>query len=593
MKNVYAVIANMMLRYFLRIFFLITCDLLSDVYSGFSTPQTMRFFHTVHNDFVIYGITQDCQLYFVEHMNYMLIKSLKVDRNNTYCYPNLVKLHLRQGMEQISLMLIMKQAMNRICTLPIEMPSLETVSNGQIFRVQQSRYLDLSLLQFLSIKRICYSIFTSLPYSACSYLRHNSFVLEPDLSFMDTTLSDIIYFINAKSVGSQWDIQQFRINKHGNLIAMEQFVAYHSQQGNHGGTEQFNHFIVELDLKRSVLYTFNRIRGTLLSECLFDLLFRPSHRFSKWIKFDEARHTQAWLESFAVDGQLMIFTESTRNEMGPTSELYLTNLRIRNSSTRLLHLDFVSDIGVLRKQTYTDLSTKNIPSFGGMRQLYMKSIRNTQLTMAHASTKHAVVNMESLTTLTLTVQTTSTSPIASAGRTTTISGIDRFYSEIENNRSDDTYHEIWKAKTQTTANPTTLLAQYVKHQIWSTEATSKENDIKESQLVTNSEQTRDITLSNHTVNEFWETSISEVDGNEQNAVFDIDGHVYDDEMKDMQGTADVFQFPQQVNPEKTETSVTADYSKTTSPPNTTLRSNCALLMMKLNIFVYLLLYMYT
>ncbi|VDK81702.1 unnamed protein product [Litomosoides sigmodontis] len=213
--------------------------------------------------------------------------------------------------------------------------------------------------------------------------------------------------------------------------------------------------------------------------------------------------------------------------------------------------------------------------------------------MAHASTKHAVVNMESLTTLTLTVQTTSTSPIASAGRTTTISGIDRFYSEIENNRSDDTYHEIWKAKTQTTANPTTLLAQYVKHQIWSTEATSKENDIKESQLVTNSEQTRDITLSNHTVNEFWETSISEVDGNEQNAVFDIDGHVYDDEMKDMQGTADVFQFPQQVNPEKTETSVTADYSKTTSPPNTTLRSNCALLMMKLNIFVYLLLYMYT
>lgn len=50
--------------------------------------------------------------------------------------------------------------------------------------------------------------------------------------------------------------------------------------------------------------------------------------------------------------------------MGVTSELYLTNLRIRNSSTRLLHLDFVGDIGVLRKQTYADLSTRNIPTFG-------------------------------------------------------------------------------------------------------------------------------------------------------------------------------------------------------------------------------------
>ncbi|KAL3982456.1 hypothetical protein ACH3XW_47250 [Acanthocheilonema viteae] len=520
----------MILRYFLRIFFFITCNLLSGIRSDFLTSQTMHFFHI--NDFLIYGITQDCQLYFVEHMNYMLIKSLKVDRSNTYCYPDLVKLHLRQGIKQISLLLIIKQTKNCICTLPVEMPSLQTVSN-ELFS---------------------YSIFTSLPYAACSHLRDNNFILEPDLSFMDTTFSDIIYFINAKSIGSQWDIRQFRINEHGNLIAMEKFVVYHSQQGNHGRTEQFNQFIVELDLKRSILYTFNRLKRNLLSECLFDLLFRPSHLLQKWSKFNEARHTQAWLESFAVDGQLMMFTESIRNKMGATSELYLTNLRIRNSSIRLLHLNFVTDIGVLRKQTYAHLSTRNIPTFDDMRQLYIQNVRNTPLTMSHASTKHTVLNIVSLTTLTLTVETTSTSTVTSAWRTTTINGIDRFYSEIENDRSSGIDDEIRKeTETQKTACPTTLLAQFA-------ENISGDNDIKESekQLVGNMEKTRDTTFLNNTGDKFWKTNTSEV--------FDTNDHIYGNEMGNKQETKDSFQLSQQVNSEKTVTSATAGHSETTSPP---------------------------
>ncbi|VDO08147.1 unnamed protein product [Brugia timori] len=434
----------MILCYFLRTFYLIICHLLSGVCSDFLTLQTMRFFHTVRNDFLIYGITQDCQLYFVEHMNYMLIKSLKVDRSNTYCYPNLVKLHLRQGIKQISLILIIKQAMNCICTLPIEMPSLESVSNGQVFS---------------------YSIFTSLPYAACSHLRDNSFILEPDLSFMDTTFSDIIYFINAKSVGSQWNIQQFWINKHGNLVAMEKFVVYRSQKGNDESTGQSNQFIVELDFKRSMLYTFNRLRRNLLSECLFDLLFRSSHLLPKWIKFDKTYRTQAWLESFAVDGQLMMFTESIRNEVGATSELYLTNLRIQNSSTRLLHLDFVGDIGVLRKQTYADLSTRNVLTFGEMRQLYAQNVQNIQLTMSQASPTYTILNT---ITPTLTIETTLTSTTASSGRTTTINGIDRFYSEIENDHSSGIIdHGIGEEmKALITARPTTQSAQYMIHQQW-------------------------------------------------------------------------------------------------------------------------------
>uniref|UniRef100_A0A1I8EDN1 Uncharacterized protein n=1 Tax=Wuchereria bancrofti TaxID=6293 RepID=A0A1I8EDN1_WUCBA len=531
----------MILCYFLRTFCLIICHLLSGACSDFLTHQTMRFFHPVRNDFLIYGITQDCQLYFVEHMNYMLIKSLKVDRSNTYCYPNLVKLHLRQGIKQISLMLIIKQAMNCICTLPIEIPSLETVSNGQVFS---------------------YSIFTSLPYAACSHLRDNSFILEPDLSFMDTTFSDIIYFINAKSVGSQWNIQQFWINNHGNLVAMEKFVVYRSQKGNGESTGQFNQFIVELDLKRSILYTFNRLRRNLLSECLFDLLFRSSHLLPKWIKFDKTYRTQAWLESFAVDDQLMMFTESIRNEVGATSELYLTNLRIRNSSTRLLHLDFVGDIGVLRKQTYADLSTRNVPTFGDMRQLYAQNVQNTQLAMSQASPKHTIFNTISPTILSLTVETTLTSTTASSGKTTTINGIDRFYSEIENDHSSGIIdHGIEEeTKTLTTARPTTQSAQFTK------DVRSNMKELEKEERVGNMEEIGDTFLPNSTDSEiFWKNSIPEVDKSEGNTMLNIDDHIYNKEV-----------------------GLIADHSEVTLAPNTTLRSNCTLIMMQLNIFICLL-----
>lgn len=62
---------------------------------------------------------------------------------------------------------------------------------------------------------------------------------------------------------------------------------------------------------------------------------------------------------------------------------------------------------------------------------------------------------------------TSTSTTAFTGKTTVIDGIDRFYSGIENDRSNGIDHEIRKeTETRTTARPTTLLSQYVMHQEW-------------------------------------------------------------------------------------------------------------------------------
>lgn len=60
-------------------------------------------------------------------------------------------------------------------------------------------------------KNFSYSLYSSLPYATCSHLKHQSFILNPNLSFMDTTFSDIVYFVNEKSAGNIWDVQQFQV----------------------------------------------------------------------------------------------------------------------------------------------------------------------------------------------------------------------------------------------------------------------------------------------------------------------------------------------------------------------------------------------
>lgn len=74
-----------------------------------------------------------------------------------------------------------------------------------------------------------YSVLTSLPYTSCSHLRDSSFILEPDLSFMDTTFSDVIYFINIKPIDSQWDVRQFRVSyfSHDVVISQASVLTHH------------------------------------------------------------------------------------------------------------------------------------------------------------------------------------------------------------------------------------------------------------------------------------------------------------------------------------------------------------------------------
>ncbi|KHN78159.1 hypothetical protein Tcan_14883 [Toxocara canis] len=306
------------------------------------TIQTNRFLSQIQDDFIIYGITQDCRIFFVDRSNLDLIRALRVDPRSTYCYPNLVKLHLQQGANQLALMLIMKQAGNRICTLPIEMPQLHTIANGRIFS---------------------YSILSSIPYMSCSHLPDNVFALEPDLSFMDTAFADVIYFINAKSVGSTWSVRQFQITKSGHLRAMDKLTINYPRRDDRIGYDMANQFIVELDLKRSLLYTMNRFLKNLLSECSFDLLFRPEYVKPKWIAFDRDQRRQTWLDSFSVDGDLLLFTESLREESGISANIYATDLKQPNSTVHILIVNFAADLIILKKPTLVELTARNISRF--------------------------------------------------------------------------------------------------------------------------------------------------------------------------------------------------------------------------------------
>uniref|UniRef100_A0A1I7W0D0 Uncharacterized protein n=1 Tax=Loa loa TaxID=7209 RepID=A0A1I7W0D0_LOALO len=206
--------------------------------------------------------------------------------------------------------------------------------------------------------------------------------------------------------------------------------------------------------------------------------------------------------------------------MGATSELYLTNLRIRNGSTRLLHLDFVGDIGMLRKQTYADLSTRNIPTFGD--EIRKKNEIPTTKKYAENTKKKCT------------------------------SGLRKLKLTVAN---DGAVNDFWFIK-------------------------DIKNDMKESEkkLDGNMAKTLDITLPNSTDSElFWETNIPEIDENEENTMLDVDDRIYDNEMGNRRGTKeekDVFQLPQQVNTEKNiATSAAVDHSEMTSPLSATLRSN--------------------
>ncbi|KHJ99732.1 hypothetical protein OESDEN_00288 [Oesophagostomum dentatum] len=121
-----------------------------------------------------------------------------------------------------------------------------------------------------------YSLLSSLPYASCSHSPPQMFRLEPDLSFLDTVFSDVLYFIDAQSTGALWTVHQFQINAEGFLKHLEKISV-----NNHAkplevwtGPDLASEYVVALDNQRNYMYIRNRFERSLLFECAYDLLFR-------------------------------------------------------------------------------------------------------------------------------------------------------------------------------------------------------------------------------------------------------------------------------------------------------------------------------
>ncbi|CAL2039956.1 unnamed protein product [Caenorhabditis brenneri] len=285
-------------------------------------------------DALIYGITQDCQMFFIRPSQLHLLSTIRVDRRHSFCYANLVQLHVKS---HDTLLLTFKQASNRICTLEVHIPALNMLFGDHLFR---------------------YSLLNSLPYASCSYSKDQTFQLEPDLSFMDPVYNDVIYFIDALSSGKQWKVHQFLLKDTGNMNMMNNLtVSLQSKESS------ANEFVVSLDNQRDKLYRRNRFDNLIYQQCAFEMMFRPKD--SEVISFETpSRGYGAILNGQAVDGDVMIYVETDRTTDPPLTRLNMLSTSHPEHVSCVSSTSFSFDVGIIREATVQKLKTEPRPPFG-------------------------------------------------------------------------------------------------------------------------------------------------------------------------------------------------------------------------------------
>ncbi|VDM52886.1 unnamed protein product [Angiostrongylus costaricensis] len=89
--------------------------------------------NTVKILLVVVGFSpfQDCQIFFIRPSQLPLLSTMNVNIHNSYCFSNLVQLHLKS---HNSLLLLTKQAGNRMCTLDVQIPPTEMLFGDHLFR---------------------------------------------------------------------------------------------------------------------------------------------------------------------------------------------------------------------------------------------------------------------------------------------------------------------------------------------------------------------------------------------------------------------------------------------------------------------------
>ncbi|KAF1757147.1 hypothetical protein GCK72_013602 [Caenorhabditis remanei] len=302
--------------------------------NGNCDARNYRSVENAPEDALIYGITQDCQMFFIRPSQLHLLSTIRVDKRHSFCYVNLVQLHVKS---HDTLLLTFKQATNRICTLEVHIPALNMLFGDHLFR---------------------YSLLNSLPYASCSYSKDQTFQLEPDLSFMDPVYSDVIYFIDALSSGKQWKVHQFLLKDTGNMNMMNNLTVTLQTRDSSA-----NEFVVSLDNQRDKLYRRNRFDNLIFQQCAFEMMFRPKE--SEVNSFETpARGYGAVLNGQSVDGDVMIYVETDRTTDPPTTRLNMLSTSHPEHVSCVSATSFSFDVGIIRESTVEKLKNDPRPPFG-------------------------------------------------------------------------------------------------------------------------------------------------------------------------------------------------------------------------------------
>ncbi|PAV81072.1 hypothetical protein WR25_15472 [Diploscapter pachys] len=282
-------------------------------------------------------VIKDCQIFFVRSYQIPLLKKLRVNNQNPYCYSNLAQLHVQSP---TSLLLVFMQTGNRVCTLEVQIPSQQMIFGDHIFS---------------------YSLLASLPYASCSHSSRDSVQFLPDLSYMDTVYKDVIYFIDPRSKDKEWTVHQFKLSPDGFLKYLTKLNITNYA---HLKSTPASEYMVALDIQRKFLYKYNKQDNSLHYECSYDSLFRKDHvKSHRWNLAD--RPLGLHLNGFAAEKHALIFSEIDRTASPPVSRIYSRNNKDGSQQyTCLGEIPFSFDIGILKYSSLADMSKKPLMSIG-------------------------------------------------------------------------------------------------------------------------------------------------------------------------------------------------------------------------------------
>ncbi|TMS37978.1 hypothetical protein L596_004801 [Steinernema carpocapsae] len=221
-----------------------------------------------------------------------------------------------------------------------------------------------------------YSLLSTLKFATCSHTSDESrSTLVPDLSFFDTTFSDILYFVDETSVGPIWTLRQFQMLKSGYLKPLDIYDITHPAFDSQKLDAYAKDNLVHTDGKS--LYIWSRSKDTFHSTCAFNMIFRP--KLAKTKAFKVQRHPREWLNSFSVDKSLIVYAESSRSsDFRWDTRIFAGDLRKSNETVCIGQSNVLVDLNVVSVASLLEMTHKDFSLFGNRTSQKTDVISNAE-----------------------------------------------------------------------------------------------------------------------------------------------------------------------------------------------------------------------